>query len=265
MIVSAPSRWVVRPAESLCAPIRLFCFPYAGGGASAYRSWPARLGPAVDVCAIELPGHETRLAEPLYTSFPRLVEAIDGALDNYLDKPFVFFGHSMGALVAFALARRLRARHAPTPVHLMVSGAGAPHLPRTSPPRRSLGDNELLQELQRLDGTPQAVIQNRELMQLLLPIIRADFSLDESLEYTPEPPFDMPMTAFGGWADGDVAPERVAAWSVHSRRFTLRMFQGNHFFIHNTPEFLQTLSADLQNVIRSVHAAPFIARTGGLG
>jgi medium-chain acyl-[acyl-carrier-protein] hydrolase len=265
MIVSAPSRWVVRPAESLCATIRLFCFPYAGGGASAYRSWAARLGPSVDVCAIELPGRETRLGEPCFTSFAKLVEALDGALAGYLDKPFVFFGHSMGALVAFALTRRLRARHAPTPVHLMVSGAPAPHLPRTAPPRRSLSDDELLYELGRLDGTPQAVIQNRELMQLLLPIIRADFSLDESLEYTQEPPLDLPMTAYGGWSDRDVEPARVASWSVHSTRFTLRMFQGNHFFIHSTPDFLQTLSADLQNVIRSVHAAPFVGRAGGRG
>jgi medium-chain acyl-[acyl-carrier-protein] hydrolase len=256
---------VVRPAQSTRATIRLFCFPYAGGGASAFRSWPARLGSAVDVCAIELPGRETRLGEPFYTSFAQLVEAIDAALAPYLDKPFVFFGHSMGALLAFALARRLRARHAPAPAHLMVSGASAPHLPRSSRPRRLLSNDELLLELQRLDGTPQAVIQNRELMELLLPIIRADFSLDESLDYRPEPPLDVPLTAFGGWSDADVEPDRVAAWNVHSTRFVLRMFDGNHFFIHNTPEFLQTLSADLLEVIRGVHDRYMSRRTGEAG
>jgi medium-chain acyl-[acyl-carrier-protein] hydrolase len=148
--------------------------------------------------------------------------------------PFAFFGHSMGALISFELARQLRRQHAPGPIALFVSAHRAPQRPAPNPPVHSLPQDEFVEELRRLNGTPEAVFQDAELMQLLLPTLRADFAVCETYTYMPEEPLECPILAFGGLQDHEVSRDDLAAWRAQTHRtFKLRMVPGDHFFLHS--------------------------------
>jgi medium-chain acyl-[acyl-carrier-protein] hydrolase len=212
--------------------VRLFCFPYAGGSASVYRGWPAQVGTDIEVCAVQLPGRYSRVKEPPFRAVGELVPAIAAELAGHLDKPFAFFGHSMGALIAFELARHLRRTRRLEPVHLFVSGHRAPQLPNKRRPTYDLNDVEFIAELRRLQGTPQELLDDAGLMQLAMPLLRADFELSERYDYRPEAPLGCPITAFGGTRDLDIG-DAVAAWREQtSGRFALHMIEGDHFFIN---------------------------------
>ena len=232
------------------ASLRLFCFPYAGGRNLIFRGWQEGLPAAVEVCPVELPGRGRRLREPPFTKLTTLVEATAEAILPLLDKPFAFFGHSMGAMISFELARRLRREHAPTPVHLFVSGRRAPHIPDTDPPTYDLPEPEFLDELRRLNGTPQEVLEHAELIQLMMPLLRADFEVVQTYRYTPGPPLDCPITAFGGLHDVEVPREYLEAWRDYTAAgFTLRMMPGDHFFLHTAQRLLlQVLAQELQRL-----------------
>jgi len=236
---SAPSNsWITCPSPKPQASLRLFCFPYAGGGALSFRSWGAHL-PAVEVCPIELPGRGMRLKEAPFTRLVPLAEAVVEALLPYLDKPFAFFGHSMGALISFEVARRLRRNQTRNPVQLFVSGHRAPRWPDPDPPIHILPEAEFLGELRRLNGTPEAVLANHELMQLLLPVLRADFAVLETYCYEPTSPLECPIAAFGGLHDPDVTCEMLEAWRQETRSdFSLQMLPGDHFFLHTAQSLL---------------------------
>ncbi|HBB36167.1 MAG TPA: putative thioesterase [Cyanobacteria bacterium UBA8803] len=232
------------------ARLRLFCFPYAGGGASVFRSWSDRLT-EIEVWSIQPPGRESRLKEPLFTDISPLINSLLPALIPHLNVPFAFFGHSLGALVVFDLARHLRRYNYPTPLHLFVSGRQAPHVPDPDPPIYQLPDPELVEELRRYNGTPDAVLQNPELMDFLLPILRADLAIDETYIYTSESPLDLPISVFGGLEDRKTPHPSMDAWREQTTQsFTLRMFPGGHFFIKEKQELLlQYILDDLkQNV-----------------
>jgi medium-chain acyl-[acyl-carrier-protein] hydrolase len=183
-----------------------------------------------------------------------LVNRLAQALDPYLAVPFVLFGHSMGGLVSFELARVLRKQHRPTPQALFVSGHRAAHLPDRRPPVHLLPEPEFLAEMHRLQGTPEEVFRNRELMELFMPILRADFSLCETYAYTAETPLDCPITAFGGLEDSEVSHEEMAAWRAHTcARFTLHMFPGNHFFVQTAlARLLEIVSQELTLILRQL-------------
>jgi medium-chain acyl-[acyl-carrier-protein] hydrolase len=231
------NRWVCAFAPQPSARLRLLCFPYAGGGTSIYRSWSAQLPPYIELCAIRMPGREGRFAEPPQRRMDRLLALlIDGVLP-YLDRPVAFFGHSLGALVAFELARALRRESLPTPVHVFVSGRRAPQLPDAREPDEpalyTLPDAELIAELRQLGSAPGEALATPELLDLMLPTVRADLELAETHEYQDGPPLDCPITAFGGLEDEAVTEESIAAWHVHTRhRFALNMLPGDHFFLH---------------------------------
>jgi medium-chain acyl-[acyl-carrier-protein] hydrolase len=217
--------------------MRLFCFPYAGGGAAIYRNWGAYLPPDIELCAVRLPGREGRFTE----SPPRRIEALLALLVEglvpHMDRSFGFFGHSLGALVAFELARVLRRQGRPTPMHVFVSGRRAPNLADRDepdrPPLHTRPDAELLDELRRLEGTPSGVLAASELIELMLPIVRADFEIGETYEYRARDPVDCPITAFGGLGDEGVSQDCVAAWRDQTRsRFVQHMLPGSHFFLH---------------------------------
>lgn len=231
------------------AKLRLFCFHYAGGGALSFRSWSDSLPPTVEVCAIELPGRGTRLMEPPFTQLEPLIQELTPVLLPYLNKPFAFFGHSMGALVSFELARILRKKYDLSPVHLFVSGRRAPQVPDPDPPIHTLPEHEFLDELRRYNGTPESVLENAELMQLFLPTLRADFAVLETYVYTPEPLLDCPITAFGGLEDWKASCDDLEAWREQTNaEFSLQMFPGDHFFIHSAqPLLLQLLSRRLHH------------------
>ncbi|NJM88209.1 MAG: thioesterase [Hydrococcus sp. RU_2_2] len=236
--------WVKCSRPNSQANLRLFCFPYAGGGTWSFRDWSDDLPDTIEVCSIELPGRGTQMKSPPFTQLQPLVCAIADALRLYLDKPFAFFGHSMGGLVSFEVARLLRKHHGLMPVHLFVSGRRAPQLQPTKPPIHNLPKPEFIEELKQLNGTPSEVLKNHELMELMLPILRADFAVLETYNYSKEKPLSCPIAVFGGLQDSEVSHEELQAWREQtSSEFSLQMFQGDHFFINFERQVLLQLIA----------------------
>ncbi len=232
------------------ARMRLFIFPYAGGAASAFRTWPDHLPADLEVCPVQLPGREKRIREPLFSNLSCLVKSLVPVLRPYMVVPFAFFGHSLGALIGFEMARELRRQGLDGPEHLFVSGRCAPQIPDPEPPLHELPDGRFIEGLRRYNGTPDAVLQHKELMGLLLPILRADFAMSETYTYTSEPPLDCPIIAFGGLEEKLLQPDHLAAWENQSTRtFHLHMFPGDHFFIHDyRDDLLQTISRVVNEV-----------------
>lgn len=183
------------------------------------------------------------MAEPPFTRLEPLVQALAESLRPYLDKPFACFGHSLGGLIAFELARWLRHLYLPQPVHLWVSAARAPHRPDTDPPIHALPDCDLMAKLRDYSGTPAPVLENAELMDLLLPTLRADFAVLETYRYRPEVALPCPITAFWGDQDTIVSPAEIAPWEIHTQAaFSLIPIPGDHFYIHQ-PKILRYLQS----------------------
>lgn len=243
-------RWLAYREVNPRARMRMFCFPYAGGGASVYRGWGASLPADVEVCPVQLPGRESRMREAPFVRSEPLVTAIVDALQPYMNLPFAFFGHSMGAALGFEAARELRRRGLPQPAHLFVSGRRAPQLPPREEPIWNLPEPEFLVKLRELNGTPEEVLQHEELMKLLIPILRADFQVNETYELTTEEPLAIGISAFGGLGDEDVTRDDVAAWQENTTgRFRMRMLPGDHFFIHGSKDLvLEAVTRDFAEI-----------------
>jgi medium-chain acyl-[acyl-carrier-protein] hydrolase len=248
---ASPERWLAYREVKPRARRRLFCFPYAGGGAAVYRGWPADLPADLEVCPVQLPGREGRLREAPFTRPAPLIQALADALASYWGElPFAFFGHSMGAMLSFELARELRRRGQPQPVHLFASGRRAPQQRPREEDIHDLPEAEFIAKLRELNGTPEEVLQHAELMKLVAPVLRADFAVNETYAYTEEPPFDFAISAFGGLADSEVTREDLAAWQIHTRaRFRLRMLPGDHFFLHGARKLMaEAVARDLEEL-----------------
>lgn len=232
--------------------MRLFCLPYAGGGASVYREWAAALQPDIQLCAVQLPGRENRLGEPLYRGSAELVPPLVQALRPFLDRPFAMFGHSMGALLAFEAARTMRRLRLPAPEHLFLSSHRAPHLPDRCTQLHLLERPAFADALRNLQGTPEVVLANEELMQIAEPILRADFELCETYVHTPDAPLDIPLSIFGGADDVDVPERDLRPWSEHTRATAkVEMFPGHHLYLRNCREALvKTIRATLGHAAR---------------
>jgi medium-chain acyl-[acyl-carrier-protein] hydrolase len=227
------SRWISAIRRVPEARYRLFCFPFAGGSATAFHHWPDYFRSTVEVCAIHLPGRGNRLCERPLTRLGVVVEEVSVALlSRWAEKPFALFGHSMGALLAFETARLLEARGCQAPSHLFVSGCQAPGFPGTQTARHQLPDKELIEYLRELGGTPGEVFDNEELLDCVLPCVRADLELIETYRYSEAPALRSPITALGGIDDPEVSPEGLDAWRQESSdSFSLKMFSRGHFFI----------------------------------
>ena len=216
--------WLVNWKPNRSAGVRLFCFPYAGGGDSIFRAWQQSLSDTIEVCPVQLPGRGSRIAEPPCADINQLVRCAAQALAPYLDKPFALFGHSMGAFIGFELARHMRRECSAQPLHLFVSGRPSPQT-ISEPSDLDQLDSELPEMLRR-------EIRNPELRELVLPVLRADLALCKSYIYTPETPFLFPITAFGGLDDHGVPRHCLEGWREHTTGpFVLRMFPGDHFFL----------------------------------
>jgi len=243
--------WITFPRPNPRAKVRLFCFPYSGASASMYYSWTDVLPVSIEVCPVQFPGHGNRVSETPYTDLPGLIDALEEAILPSLDKPFSFFGHSMGALVSFELTRRLLRRHNLSPVYLFVSGHNAPQIPDPTEPIHALPEADFLDNLRMLNGTPEEVLQDPELRNLLIPVLRADFSVCETYNYTDEILLDCPICACGGLQDKYVDREGLKAWSVHTTNtFTMRLLPGDHFYLnYDRMYLLQAIAQEINRVV----------------
>jgi medium-chain acyl-[acyl-carrier-protein] hydrolase len=218
--------------------LRLFCFPHAGGGAAAFKSWGEHLPRSIVVIPMRTSGRKD-MAE--------LAAALCDSVQPYLHEPFAFFGHSMGAAVAFELARLLRRRNLPAPRLLVASGARAPQFRRGHVPPPEPGEAEFVDALRRLQGTPREVLDNPDLLQMVLPALREDAAIYRNYIYAEEPPLDCPIRAYGGSDDPNVIPAHLEAWALQTTAaFAVRLFPGGHFYLQtHRAEFLAALALDL--------------------
>jgi len=215
--------------------MRLFIFPYAGGSPAAFWNWAAVFPENIETLIVHYPGRGSRYNEPPIKQISTLVDELSQAIQPFLEVPFVFFGHSLGGLVAFELFRTLRQNNLPQPNALIVSACGAPQLPDPHPPIHSLPEVEFLKALQEFNGIPAEVLGHQDLMDLLLPTLRADFEVFEGYHYKPnELPLDCPIFAFGGDNDSRVNRELLEGWAAQTNStFRSKYFPGDHFFINN--------------------------------
>jgi medium-chain acyl-[acyl-carrier-protein] hydrolase len=245
--------WLVRGKTGRAARMRLFCFPYAGGGAASYRDWGALLPHDVEVVPLQLPGRETRLLETPFTDMGELTKALVDAVTPVLDTPFCFFGHSMGAVVSFEVARELRRLGMRGPSSLFVSAGHAPHIPDPDPPVHELPDGAMVAELHaRYDGIPSEVLSNKELLELILPGLRGDMTLIETYSFVEEEPLDVPIVCFGGAGDHRISREQLEGWARLTRgEFVFRQLPGDHFFLHSQRSLLlRYLAGDLNALMK---------------
>ncbi|MEU4753930.1 thioesterase domain-containing protein, partial [Micromonospora tulbaghiae] len=247
--------WFVSAGSRPEAPVRLFCLPYAGAGASAFRRWAAEFGADVDVVPVQLPGRENRITED-----PRFsVAEVADAIASRADRPYAIYGHSMGGRLGFDVVRELRRTGRPLPLRLYVGGARAPHVATPGPfdGLSRAGDDELLRRLGEGGGLPAELLDHPELVELLLPLLRADFGRVDDYRHVPGEPLPVPIVVFAGRTDRAVSREQSAAWAEHTAAgFTLHELDGGHFFLHDRlTELAALIRADLT-------AAPIDTRPG---
>ncbi len=253
MATGRSSLWFVCPKPDPASRLRLFCFPYAGGSAAVFHPWPSRLPRGVEVCTLQLPGRGTRLREPAFTRISQVIPILGDVILPYLDIPFAFFGHSLGAFIGFELARHLRSQLDLHPAHLFVSGQRAPQTPDPHPPIRHLADDEFIEEVRRrYNGIPEEVLQAPELMEILLPALRADFSMNETYRYVAGDPLDCSISCFGGVDDRSRSHEELVAWQAQTLgSFELTMIPGDHFFIQTAHiPLLEALSREVGALLK---------------
>ena len=267
------------PGADAARGMRLFCFPHAGGGAGAFAGWglgrvtkqplsdvrgseseseprTSESGPGGQgageriwtICPVRLPGRESRSAEAAFDRMAPMVEALAAAIEPYLDRRFAFFGHSMGAAVAFELARRLRRLGLPQPCLLIASAARAPQFRRDYIPPPAPTEQQFLGELRRLDGFPAEALDDLALLGAILPALTADAALYRNYVYAEDAPLGFPIRAYGGSDDPNVRPEHLESWAGQtSASFAMRLFPGGHFFLHaNREAVLDALAEDLE-------------------
>lgn len=247
----APTPWFSCAKPDAQPRLRLFCFPYAGGGASIYRGWENYLPPGVEVLPVQPPGRGIRFKEPALASMDALVTAAAAAMEPFLDVPIALFGHSVGAFASFELAHRLKEKFGVDVRQLFISAARGPHLPRNRKNIHDLSEDEFIEELKTLNGTPREVLENPELMRMISATLRADFAIAETYRAAERPPLSYPMTVFGGLEDTLAPREDLEAWKIHTTgSFDLWQLPGDHFFIHTSDSLiLRILSRELTRVI----------------
>ena len=233
--------------------LRLYCFPYAGGSAFNFLPWQAALDSTIEVCAVQLPGRGERLTQEPYRTMPELIAALLPVFARPSEVPFAFFGHSLGGLLAFELARSLALHGLRMPIHLFASGSPAPRHRVASRQVHRLEDAALVQVLQEYNGTPPELLANRELLTLVLPMIRADFAVAETYQYRVGRLLDVPITVLAGKADECGSLEQVSGWQREtSGACRVLWFEGDHFFINSHRKgVLEALNAALLEAMRA--------------
>lgn len=237
MDISATKLWFSCPQANPAASQRLFCFPYAGGNASTYFNWHRWLDPTIELWIVQMPGRTNRFNEAPIAQMDDLIEQLYQAMQPLLDKPFCLFGHSLGCRVAFALMDKFATEDSSLPEHFFASASAAPHLKRHKPPTTGLTDAEFLKVLSRLGGTPPLLLQHTELMELALPMLRADFNLAETYQYPDVRKFPVKVSVLCGTHDVDVSTADATAWhTLFTHNTELTLVDGNHFYIEHQPQ-----------------------------
>jgi surfactin synthase thioesterase subunit len=248
----ATADWLAAPVARPDADLRLLCLPHAGGGTAPYAALARRLPGTIDLRPVRLPGRETRLREQPYRRMSALVDDAVRALEPVLERPYALFGHSLGALLAYELAHRLRAMGAPEPAHLFVSGRRAPQLADPESPLSALPDDQLVAELsRRYDGIPRAVLETPELLELFLPVLRADCELLDTYVYAEREALAVPISAFTGVDDRRVGMPELNGWRDQTTAaFRIGSLPGGHFYFHGAEEALAAeLERDLAQIV----------------
>jgi medium-chain acyl-[acyl-carrier-protein] hydrolase len=255
---SKPTRWLAYYKRNPAAVVRLFCFPYAGGGAQVFIHWSDLerqqrngMGSVIDICPVQLPGREGRITELPFTSVSAIASEAASALLPFLDIPFAFFGHSLGAVIAYEVTQQLRSAGKPQPGLLFVSARRAPQVPYRGATTWHLPDADFRNRLRQLDGTPEAVLENDELMELMFPVLRADFQCDEMYSHShAHELIDCPIVAFGGARDRETLSSDLVAWAGVTRGgfHVQRVFDAGHFYIHSHASEIVT---EVAHVLRS--------------
>jgi len=248
----AAGPWVQRFLPRPHCDVRIFCFHHAGVGAAVYRPWALAMSADVEVCALELPGRGNRLGEPPLEDVAQMVAQCLPQLLPELDRPFLFFGHSMGAVLAYEVALALLHAGKAMPEHLLVSGRRPPHVPDPCSPLGDLPDHAFLTEInRRYGGIRPELLAHPDVMALLLPALRADIrALDRHRPAQPRPPLPCPITAMGGDADSVTPIEHLEAWRpLTAAPFDLKQYRGDHFYLE--PRRAELL-ADIDAVLRRV-------------
>lgn len=249
--MNAISPWLIRLSGDDASRIRLFCFHFAGGSALAFRSWAQFLPSFIEVIAIQLPARDGRYGEPALTNIPQILDGLIPELTPYLDKPYLVFGHSLGALIGYELIRAQRRLRLKPPELFIPSAHRAPHLPARAAPTYDLSDEEFLVRLEAFDGTSREVLDNQELMAAFLPRIRSDFRILETYVRQPQAPIDIPILAILGQDDPHVSETELRGWGEHTGNFRYRLFPGGHFFIETAkPELLNLIKHECE-ILRS--------------
>ncbi|NJL55892.1 thioesterase [bacterium] len=253
--IAPNTSWIARPKPNPAAHLRLFTIPHAGGSVSMFYPWLNQLPVEIELCPIQLPGRENRLWEEPFTDLLMVVQTLLPILRSYLDLPFAFFGHSMGALIGFELARHLRRQYALEPIHLFVSGREPPQLPDLAPPIHRLPESEFVDEIRhRYNGISDALLEAPELLRLLLPVLRADVTIVETYRYIDDLPLNCSISAFGGLQDRQVRRIALMTWQQQTQQsFQLHMLPGDHFFLNNhSKPFLYILCQELNQLLKQL-------------
>jgi medium-chain acyl-[acyl-carrier-protein] hydrolase len=245
------SNWLYPNRLNPKAQLRVFCFPYSGASASIFLPWVNEVPEMIEICPVQLPGRGNRISEPLIYRLDEIVRCTLEGLSCYFDRPFIFFGHSFGALLSFELARLLRRTDKPYPLHLFVSGHGAPQLPDLYPKIHHLPHEELIEKLGEFNGMTREIFSNKELMEMIIPVIRADFEVCETYQYIDEKPLTIPISAYGGIEDPFVTRSDLESWQEQTeKKFMIRMFPGDHFYLNTSKNILlQALSREITKYI----------------
>jgi medium-chain acyl-[acyl-carrier-protein] hydrolase len=250
--VIAVNDWIARQRGLSTPRMQLFCFPFAGGSPAAFRGWMTELlkDAGIEVCAARLPGRDSRLREKPLRSVFEVVVPLVAAMAEIIDRPYLLYGHSLGAILAFEAARELRRKGVRQPEHLIVSAGPAPQLPWGHSPMHHLDQEAFLAEIQERYGPiASPILNDLDLLELLLPGLRGDVEMRENYQYSPEAPLDFPVTAYGGIQDQTVTPASLEAWREQTTsEFQLYMVQGQHFCL---PAIRERLIGDLLPLSRA--------------
>lgn len=232
------NKWLVPLTNYEHSRIRLFCIPYAGGGASVFRNWKHFLSKEIEAIAIQLPGRETRFSEPPISDFKQLIVQIIANIQPHLSEPFAIYGHSLGAAIAFELTHELE-RLGFNPDYVFLSGRQSPELASLRTPIAHLPDNEFLNQLMNYNGTPQEIFENKELIEMLLPMLRADFFLAESYQNDHNKKIKADLSALGSYNDPWLTPKSLEGWrNKTAGKFASSWFKGDHLYLNQDTESL---------------------------